>query len=121
MAFDLIQISEALARNAAKKPIEPEPTKEAVIADLRERLAAADAAVNAASDRIAALEQRLTDAVAAMDKATGQTQALAAQAMQPKEKEKPVAYEVVITDRDAKGRMLRMELIPNGGGSGSHI
>lgn len=114
MAFDLIQISEALARNAAKKATAAAPDPQQIIAELRERLAAADAAFSAAGVRIAALEQRLTEVATAMEKATTQAQELAAQAMQPAMKEKPVGYTVAVTDRDEKGRLKKMELIPIG-------
>ena len=116
MAFDLTQISEAVARNARRQPTEPKPTQDQVIADLRERLAAEKSARQSAEARITSLEQMLSQAGDTMKSTVGRAHDLATQAMRPKDK--PVAYDVVITDRDAEGRMRKLELIPK---SGSHI
>lgn len=87
-----------------------------MIKELRAQLAECDAArqaaeakasaLDAANAKVADLEQRLAVATAACK--------TAAPAAGKAHDMKPTAYEVRVTDRDAEGRLSRMELLPAG-------
>ena len=89
------------------KPAAPDVAAE--IADLRVALATAEARATAAEARAAELTSRLAAAESAL--AVERSRPRPAPVVNAPAVE-PAAYEVVVTDRDEKGRLKKLALIP---------
>jgi hypothetical protein len=87
-----------------------------MIKELRAQLAESEAARQAAEARAAALDAanaRAADLEQRLAVATAACKTAAPAAGKPQDV-KPVAYEVMVTQRDGEGRLSRMELVPSG-------
>ena len=109
MAFDIDEIAESIAARKGKfiVPVVRDPVSE--IADLRVALATAEARAIAAEARAQELAARLAAAESAL--AVERSRPRTAPVVNVPAGE-PAAYEVVVTDRDDKGRLKTLALMP---------
>ena len=109
MAFDIDEIAEGIAAKKGKFAVPVSRDTAAEIADLRVALATAEARAIAAEDRGRELASRLAAAESAL--AVERSRPRPAPVVNVPAGE-PAAYEVVVTDRDDKGRLKKLALIP---------
>ena len=109
MAIDIDEIAEGIAARKGKfaVPVSRDPASE--IADLRVALATAEARATAAEDHAQELASRLASAESAL--AVERSRPRPAPVVNVPAGE-PAAYEVVVTDRDDKGRLKKLSMVP---------